>query len=131
LGLDLPLVSDALAPAGSQYIHTFKAQQKHAAPKFLAPSTSNTLSKAKQRWLKAAEMVVNFERQRAPSGHSIDEIGDALRIAQQEHMTDIDRFDGAGARCGNPSGLVPSKGEVELVVVKPIVDGRLKDVGRE
>lgn len=98
-------------------------------PQFLASATSHTISKAKQRWLKATEMIVNFERQRAPSGHSITEIGDALRVAQQEHMTDIDRFDGAGARGGGADTKRPKK--VELVVVSPVVDGRLKDVGRK
>ncbi|KAF8717780.1 5'-nucleotidase family, partial [Rhizoctonia solani] len=112
---------------GSQYIHTFKAQKSDQAPSFLSTSSIHTISKAKQRWLKAAEMIVNFERQRAPTGHSVGEIGDALRIAQREHMTDIDRFDGSKARCGR---TLQSKGKVDLVVVAPIVDGRLKDLGR-
>ncbi|ELU40365.1 flagellar associated protein [Rhizoctonia solani AG-1 IA] len=97
------------------------------APSFLSTSSIHTISKAKQRWLKAAEMIVNFERQRAPTGHSVGEIGDALRIAQREHMTDIDRFDGSKARCGR---TLQFKGKVDLVVVAPIVDGRLKDLGR-
>lgn len=75
-------------------------------------------------------MIVNFERQRAPTGHSIAEIGDALRIAQREHMTDIDKFDGAKARCGDTAGASKSKGKIDLVVVSPLVDGRLKDLGR-
>ncbi|GAB1521931.1 hypothetical protein RhiTH_005030 [Rhizoctonia solani] len=112
---------------GSQYIHTFKAQKSDQAPSFLSTSSIHTISKAKQRWLKAAEMIVNFERQRAPTGHSVGEIGDALRIAQREHMTDIDRFDGSKARCGR---TLQFKGKVDLVVVAPIVDGRLKDLGR-
>ncbi|KAG8686556.1 hypothetical protein FRC09_014053 [Ceratobasidium sp. 395] len=115
---------------GSQYIHTFRAQQQASTPKFLSSATPSTLSKAKKRWLKATEMIVNFERQRAPTGHTITEIGDALRIAQQEHMTDIDKYDGALARCGNPSDSIASKGKIDLVVVKPIIDGRLKDLGR-
>ncbi|KAG9121475.1 hypothetical protein FRC07_002562 [Ceratobasidium sp. 392] len=115
---------------GSQYIHTFKAQKQHSPSKFLSAATPSTLSKAKQRWLKATEMIVNFERQRAPTGHTINEIGDALRIAQQEHMTDIDKYDGALARCGKSSGSMASKGKIDLVVVKPIVDGRMKDLGR-
>ncbi|QRV89758.1 nucleotide phosphoesterase protein YfkN [Ceratobasidium sp. AG-Ba] len=112
---------------GSQYIHTFKAQQ-HNKPNFLASSTPGMLSKAKQRWQKATEMIVNFERQRAPTGHTIAEIGDALRIAQHEHMTDIDKYDGGLARCGRPSTSVA--GKIDLVAVKPVVDGRLKDLGR-
>jgi hypothetical protein len=75
-------------------------------------------------------MIVNFERQRAPTEHSIAEIGDALRIAQREHMTAIDRFDGAMARCGNISKAAKSKGQIDLVVVAPVADGRLKDLGR-
>ncbi|KAG8763597.1 hypothetical protein FRC11_000856 [Ceratobasidium sp. 423] len=112
---------------GSQYIHTFKAQKAEHTPNFLSSSSAHTISKAKQRWLKAAEMVVNFERQRAPTGHSVAEIGDALRIAQREHMTDIDRFDGSKARCGRAS---QSKGKIDLVVVSLVADGRLKDLGR-
>ncbi|CAE6441792.1 unnamed protein product [Rhizoctonia solani] len=112
---------------GSQYIHTFKAHKSEHAPNFLSSSSVHTISKAKQRWLKAAEMIVNFERQRAPTVHSVAEIGDALRIAQREHMTDIDRFDGVKARCGKAS---QSKGNMDLVVVAPVIDGRLKDLGR-
>ncbi|KAJ1307540.1 hypothetical protein OPQ81_001637 [Rhizoctonia solani] len=112
---------------GSQYIHTFKAQKAEHVPKFLSSSSARTISKAKQRWLKAAEMIVNFEKQRAPTSHSVAEIGDALRIAQREHMTEIDRFDGAKARCGRAS---KSKGNIDLVVVSPAADGRLKDLGR-
>ncbi|KAG9095183.1 hypothetical protein FS749_010910 [Ceratobasidium sp. UAMH 11750] len=115
---------------GSQYIHTFKAQQQTSTPKFLSSTTPSTLSKARQRWLKATEMIISFERQRAPTGHTIHEIGDALRIAQQEHMTDIDKYDGALARCGKPSGSMAPKGKIDLVVVQPVVDGRLKDLGR-
>lgn len=114
---------------GSQYIHTFKIEKENRKPQFLTSSTSHTISKAKQRWLKATEMIVNFERQRASSGHSITEIGDALRVAQHEHMTDVDRFDGAGARGGNTDPGLP-KSQVELFVVSPVVDGRLMDVGR-
>ncbi|CAE6415542.1 unnamed protein product [Rhizoctonia solani] len=112
---------------GSQYIHTFKANKSEHTPNFLSSSSAQTISKVKQRWLKATEMIVNFERQRAPTGHSVAEIGDALRIAQREHMTDIDRFDGAKARCGKAS---QSKGKMDLVVVAPMIDGRLKDLGR-
>ncbi|CAE6516088.1 unnamed protein product [Rhizoctonia solani] len=112
---------------GSQYIHTFKAQKAEHTPNFLSSSSAHTISKSKQRWLKAAEMIVNFERQRAPTGHSVAEIGDALRIAQREHMTDIDRFDGSKARCGKAS---QSKGKIDLVVVSPVADGRLRDLGR-
>ncbi|CCO28936.1 Trifunctional nucleotide phosphoesterase protein YfkN Includes: RecName: Full=2',3'-cyclic-nucleotide 2'-phosphodiesterase/3'-nucleotidase [Rhizoctonia solani AG-1 IB] len=115
------------AREGSQYIHTFKAQKSENTPSLLSSSSVHTISKAKQRWLKAAEMIVNFERQRAPTGHSISEIGDALRIAQREHMTDIDSFDGAKARCGKAS---QSKAKTDLVVVSPATDGRLKDLGR-
>ncbi|CAE6431814.1 unnamed protein product [Rhizoctonia solani] len=112
---------------GSQYIHTFKAHKSEHTSNFLSSSSAQVISKAKQRWLKATEMIVNFEKQRAPTGHSVAEIGDALRIAQREHMTDIDRFDGSKARCGRAS---QSKGKVDLVVVAPVIDGRLKDLGR-
>ncbi|CAE7121238.1 unnamed protein product [Rhizoctonia solani] len=112
---------------GSQYIHTFKAHKSEHTPNFLSSSSAHTISKAKQRWIKATEMIVNFERQRAPTNHSVSEIGEALRIAQREHMTYIDRFDGAKARCGKAS---QSKGMVDLVVVAPAIDGRLKDLGR-
>ncbi|CAE6416264.1 unnamed protein product [Rhizoctonia solani] len=112
---------------GSQYIHTFKAHKSEHSPTFLSSSSVHTISKAKQRWIKATEMIVNFEKQRAPTSHSVAEIGDALRIAQREHMTDIDRFDGARARCGKVS---QSKRNIDLVVVSPVTDGRLKDLGR-
>lgn len=89
----------------------------------------HTISKAKQRWLKATEIILS-ERQRAPTGQLIAEIGDAHRIAQCEHMADIDRFDGAKARRGDACKATNSKGTMDLFVVSPVIDGRLKDLGR-
>jgi len=116
---------------GAQYIHRLKTKPETSAMKHLHPETSNTISRAKKRWMDATEMITQYEKMRASTGHSITEIGEALRIAGREHMASIDHFDGAEARRGRPSQLGGAKkGLTDLLVIAPVVDGRMRDLGR-
>ncbi|KAI5124075.1 hypothetical protein M0805_003902 [Coniferiporia weirii] len=59
-----------------------------------------------------------------------------LSIANREHMTDVDCFDGHCVRAGGRqetgmSGVVAEEEDVDLPVISPVADRRLKDVGRE
>jgi 5'-nucleotidase len=77
-------------------------------------------AKAVSRWKQAGKLVV-------ASAHSRRNIGEALNIGAREHMSGVDVFDGDAARCGKPA---ESKTNDDLITVKPVVDGRLKNLGK-
>lgn len=52
-----------------------------------------------------------------------------LSIAALEHMAEVDCFDGERVRAGQKA-VSDGDGEEDLLVITPIADGRLKDVGR-
>ncbi|KAF4614842.1 hypothetical protein D9613_002892 [Agrocybe pediades] len=54
-----------------------------------------------------------------------------FKISETEHMASVDAFDGANARKGRTCANVPAEGNDDLLVVHPIIDGRLKDEGRQ
>ena len=65
--------------------------------------------------------------------HSREHIGDALNVGAREHMSGVDCYDGQKARTGEESGKGGGmkKLEGDLITIRPAVDGRLKDKGRE
>lgn len=60
---------------------------------------------------------------------------DHIDIAQREHMSEVDHFDGKAVRRGRPDDKEGKKGddgsdEQDLAEIHPVLDGRLRDEGR-
>ena len=73
-------------------------------------------SKAAQRW----KHVANWVRSRSKRHYQ-----DKFRVTNREHMSGVDCFDGEKVRIGKTGRLYGGNGD--LIVVNPILDGRLKD----
>jgi len=79
--------------------------------------------------------VVEHWRKLAPSaGHSSRSrrhFHDRIHITGKEHMTAVDCFDGAKQRAGEPldggDDATEKPSDEDLLVVYPLVDGRLRD----
>lgn len=85
------------------------------------------------RWKDAAHEIIRRTRSKA-------HYRNPLNISAREHMTDVDCFDGtqartvgktAEARVASTSNEDKTDDESDVIVVHPVVDGRLKDVGRK
>ena len=98
---------------------------------------SQRLGNAKVHWKLAASLAIKSIRSKR-------HYQDTLSVAQVEHMSDVDCFDGANIRreWGAPQAQErkEEKGQDEkssdkhvddLLVIHPVLDGRLKDIGRE
>ncbi|KLO14900.1 Metallo-dependent phosphatase [Schizopora paradoxa] len=113
-------------------------------PTHLNKMTDHMISHAKKR----AQRKATSSRAREHWRFAMDEIRQQVRSAMQyqapfrvverEHMSGIDCFDGSRARA-EKGGEEPSlrkddegsgKVDPDLLVIDPVVDGRLKDVGR-
>ena len=80
-------------------------------------------SVAIERWKKAVSSVLHSSRSRK-------HFQDRIHITSKEHMAVVDCFDGAKQRAGEPqdaSNIMGGPSEEDLLVVHPVVDGRLKD----
>ena len=61
---------------------------------------------------------------------SKDHYRDYINVTAREHMSSVDCFDGKEVRSGDSAGVVHLADE-DLITIHPIVDGRLKDSGRD
>jgi 5'-nucleotidase len=82
-------------------------------------------SRATQLWKHAASVALRWARSRA-------HYREQLLVSTTEHMSAVDAFDGKEVRLGRKSNTEVNKSaEDDLLVVEPVVDGRLKNEGRE
>ena len=135
-----PPVLTGTTHTGSQYIHTMKQLSAEESPAhtFNDPRTvaaithararshkdQTSISPARVKWIEATNKILHTSQD-----HSARTIGDALRVGAREHMSEVDTFDGKGARAGKGCEIGRREGR-ELVTVQPVIDGRMKDVGR-
>ena len=87
---------------------------------------NKTPSPTTERWLEATQNVL-----KASQEHCRAVIAEALRVCRREHMSEVDGVDGHSVRRQERSGdkivrVIPD----DLVTVRPVLDGRLKDVAR-
>jgi len=95
---------------------------------------SNASDQVIQRWKNAAKQILAVS-----SHHNKNRINSALKAAGTEHMSEVDCFDGAKARASGAGDSVastqgranPMEEDDSLIVIAPVVDGRLKDFGRQ
>jgi len=81
-------------------------------------------SRAQIHWKKAASLAIKHARSKR---HYQDNIA----VARNEHMSEVDVFDGQKMREGKASGNEVIENDADLLVIHPVVDGRLKDIGGE
>jgi len=133
---------------GSQYIHKMKQltyeevlKRNHistetdsvilrAMKKWRKEHPDNkTPSPTTERWLEVTQKVL-----KASQEHCRAVIAEALRVCGREHMSEVDGVDGQGVRRQEPSVVdtqrVSRMARDDLVTVRPVLDGRLKDVAR-
>ncbi|KAG9051069.1 hypothetical protein FS837_012576 [Tulasnella sp. UAMH 9824] len=126
---------------GSQYVNRLKALaaiRKAEAANASRPSdgkpplSQHASDRAKARWKDAGRRVIA----RVSRRHNKTNISNALKTTDTAEMSSVDCFDGARARKGGGGGdgddvrdTAETKGD--LVVVAPVVDGRLKNFGVE
>jgi 5'-nucleotidase len=83
-------------------------------------------SQATQHWQHAVNSIIHRNRSKV-------HYQDQLNVASTEHMSSVDCFDGESARAGKGTesggNEIPNVAE-DLITVSPVVDGRLKDIGR-
>lgn len=127
--------------SGCQYINKIKYLE-NVSTTFLNPKTSQIIQNAQQHHNNGQEKhgaikwreIVKKKVFRAGSKKSV---GNAFVVGQTEHMQGVDCFDGEtlrgrkkpGAETKNePTGDETTK---DLITIRPIVDGRLRDVARD
>ena len=94
-------------------------------------SLSAEAHRARKHWRQAIEGVQNMI-------HSPSHFRIPFMLANREHMSEIDCFDGHSTRHNGPAGVkslhaCEGKTSIEredLFTITPLVDGRLKDIGR-
>jgi hypothetical protein len=111
---------------GSQYIHVMKTLKEPPRP--LNESTRQVISKARTRHEHIVQRWKDASRKAIAYAHSRKNINEALDIGCREHMSGFDVFDGDSARCGKETA---HKTFDDLVTVKPVIDGRFKNLGKE
>jgi 5'-nucleotidase len=79
-------------------------------------------SKAHNRWKQAIALALRESRSRR-------HYQEHLSVSTAEHMSAVDPFDGDNCRKGEESQNYSGKPE-DLLVISPVIDGRLKDEGR-
>ncbi|GJE86791.1 bifunctional metallophosphatase/5'-nucleotidase [Phanerochaete sordida] len=110
-------IESLLHAATAEVIAREQHRQAHLA-KAIAPRT------AASRWRAAAARALRWSR-----GHYRDH----LRVAEQEHMSPVDCFDGGSVRRRGHAEQAQESVDVseeDLVTIHPVVDGRFKDEGR-
>lgn len=111
-------VPPQLQESTSRILHTEREKQKQHKP-----------ASAAKLWRIAASKALHGSRQHQ---HYRDHIG----VAEREHMSEVDIFDGDSVRRGRGEAEGQGKREVsqeregDLLTIHPGVDGRLKDVAR-
>lgn len=85
-----------------------------------------TLKGAPSKWRHAAHLALRWSR---------SHYRDHIYVTEREHMSSVDCFDGAHARCapqekGDGDGEKGEEGAQDLITIHPVVDGRLHDEGR-
>jgi 5'-nucleotidase len=86
-------------------------------------------SSVANKWRHALRLAVRWSRAHYK---------DSIHVTSKEHMSDVDCFNGSGARASTHDE--PEKdgeehgghdhGEEDLILIHPVIDGRLKDEGR-
>ncbi|TFK42780.1 Metallo-dependent phosphatase-like protein [Crucibulum laeve] len=88
---------------------------------------TETKSTAVNQWKHAADLAIQRIRSLRSNGH----YRNTMNVSATEHMSPVDVFDGQKARKGEKTGSRETEGsDDDLLVISPVVDGRLKDVGR-
>lgn len=121
-----------LSLQGSRYINKMARLGTAAPMDHLHPNTRTIISKAHdnftravKHWHHAAVLAVRHSRSKAHYRDRID-------VSGREHMSDVDCFHGAKARKGSIG--VEDQGDnphEDLLLIHPVVDGRLKDEVRQ
>lgn len=121
---------------GSQFVNKLVRSAEPEEPENLSEPTSIAFKEAlkehtrrdenaAERWKLAIELVIHRAR-------SQNHYQKNLRVSATEHMSSVDAFDGSATRKGQESPVVHHKeANMDLLVISPSVDGRLKNVGRE
>ncbi|EJD53251.1 Metallo-dependent phosphatase [Auricularia subglabra TFB-10046 SS5] len=108
---------------GSQYIHVLRQMEakKADAQVHLSNRTSGIIRNARDRWKNAAARALRAQR---------NNVQDALHVANREHMSDVDCYDGMAARTGAAHVKTSDNAKKDVITIHPVVDGRMKDVAR-
>lgn len=81
-------------------------------------------SDAAHKWQHAAALALRSK--------SSTHYKDHINISTREDMSDVDCFNGAKARKGSVGDMVEvNENDEDLLVIHPVVDGRLRDEGRD
>lgn len=126
------LVNDWVSLLGSHFIRKM-AKLVGSSKTFLSTDTLGAISRAKQRnekgrsssevankWKRGAELALKASKQY----HH-----DKLKTSRTEHLSVIDPFDGEKIRRGKePQDEIEETPDEDLLVISPVVDGRLKDI---
>ncbi|KIO34287.1 hypothetical protein M407DRAFT_16826 [Tulasnella calospora MUT 4182] len=126
---------------GLQYVNRLKAiaaKRKAEAADASRPSdgkpplSQHASDRAKARWKDAGRRVIA----RVSRRHNRTNINNALKTTETTEMSSVDCFDGARARKGGgeanrDDAVDNTETKGDLVVVAPVVDGRLKNFGVE
>ncbi|KAL1746984.1 Metallo-dependent phosphatase-like protein [Schizophyllum fasciatum] len=81
-------------------------------------------NKAITQWKHAMDLALKHRR---PKAHYREQ----FNVSQTEHMSGVDVYDGKSARAGKQVETVDTaEYDPDLLVISPVVDGRMKDEGR-
>ncbi|KAG8906831.1 hypothetical protein FRB99_006006 [Tulasnella sp. 403] len=125
---------DSRDALGMQYINKMKrAVHRHSSTDSSRPPLSVDASqRARANWEKATRKIIA----RINMKQNKTSINEAFATAATQQMTSVDCFDGESARRGGGKDHVPKRSgtsdedaDIDLVIIAPMVDGRLKNVG--
>lgn len=138
---------------GRRYVNRMSRFEDHTQVETLHPDTPHLISreKARQRhYERRSTSKTRPEPHHQHSGGMVNKLRsvakgalrwsrghyrDHIDIAQREHMSEVDHFDGKAVRRGRPDDKEGKKGddgsdEQDLAEIHPVLDGRLRDEGR-
>lgn len=105
----------------------------HGAVAHLHSETHRIVSQAKERREVStrSKAVAHWQHAAALIRSRSQVLKDEINVSAREHMSGVDCFNGSKARKGSVNGDEKRDNEDEdMLVIHPVIDGRLKDEGR-
>ncbi|EGN96165.1 hypothetical protein SERLA73DRAFT_170577 [Serpula lacrymans var. lacrymans S7.3] len=123
---------------GSRYVNRM-ARLANGSPEHLHHDTAAIIVRERERLnhhkddnhLKISHQWQQIAARALAQSRSRAHYSDHIKTSEREHMSDVDCFDGQKARSGRAEDAGKKyDGDEDLLIIHPVIDGRLKDEGR-
>ncbi|KAH8829650.1 Metallo-dependent phosphatase-like protein [Flagelloscypha sp. PMI_526] len=117
---------------GSHMVNRLSRLVKHPSKEDLHENTKKAIVNKHKREQRRSETAASrWKGAVSKILHPKEHYQDHTRVARTEHLSSVDPCDGAGMRRGEAQDNHATFDGADLLEIHPVVDGRLKDVGRQ